>query len=160
MRTIVLLFLLFCGIFPAAAKKHGPVQAVWICERKQLTEGDSCLVSLVLLSQEGIDRVQLGARPKTKGGTLRRLPVAPTVDRVRSRRPDGRGYILLNRVVCARFVAKAEAPGKISVKPLTVKVAVAGRKQAVSVATEKWTLPVAAKPQKTNRELMRRGGFL
>ena len=173
MKTILsILFFAGCGLLVSAKGK--PVQALWVCDGRQLTEGDSCILSLVLLSQGDINGAKLSASPKIKGGKLRRMPGMPYADRVRKRLSDGQEYELLSRIVYARFMVKAEAPGKLLVQPMKVKVSLSEKNsfeinklsrkknglRKITAVTDKWMLPVVAKPQKTNRELMQRGGFL
>lgn len=173
MRIFFILSLLALYSLQSQAKEN-LVQAIWVCDRQQLTEGDSCTVALVLLSPQRFSRVQSSVQPKVKGGKFRKLPEIPYTDQVRRRSPQGRGYVLLNRLVYARFTVKAGTSGRLSVEPMKIKVSLneqeisrsrsSGREKTkerkVTAVTDKWMLPVVEKPQKTTRELMQHGGFL
>lgn len=150
-----------------------PVQAFWACDRKQLMPGDSCTLTLVLLSSYDFKAVQIKRLPRIKGGKMRRLPVTPYVNRVHQAQSRDNRIATLNQLVYASFRATAEAVGKLQVKPLKIQVMLerhesflctSEKKQRKSikkdVTIKKWELPVIRKPRKKTAELMHNRGFL
>lgn len=173
MRRICLFILTMAMVMPAMAKARDEVEffARVLCDKAQLVEGDSCLVSYVIYSSMPPAEVECKNALKLKGASVRPI----RFNREATMRRVSEGGRVLYRMVWAQYVVCPRKKGKYKLSPFRFKALftyyrhtgpagfsyfsrrpeiVKTKAKAVSA---KQSLVVTAPPRRTTIEIMESG---
>ena len=171
--SALLMLLSLVGCLDAMASDEVQFFARYESERKQLIEGDSCRINLVLYSSLPFrDVICSPQHPKVKGGTLRPVAMGSRAQRL-VRLTEGVFYEL----VWQQYVVASSKQGAVSLAPITIEGTFAimevdpspfsqffgsGQREVgqtkVKTRSEKFLLPVVPRPKRTQQEIIQSGG--